>query len=422
MRWLSYLLDEGTQYDSLRAARTAVSVTIAAAAAYSSVALGKSVAVKTFMSNAATHRPPAGSVEHFDTAQVLSFVLLLVSLAGSVGNLEAGVRRALSETLWGIDGHSRSSDTHCLFRERLLDLHRHRLAPAGSYCTRASLFWPKEVRPGSARRNSSGRTGHWSKVFEVWSTTPATLCSLTWMRSLFAHNSSAAYVKVAVAGTEYTPAWHYSRKSNGVFPVVSVKAVATEVGAVMMASGLRDGETAHQLRGAPSSKAVQLSNGQLKAQVLSTARWSGDNQFQTSYQGFVRCWCLQDPPPSEVVNPQQVQRWGILSLHEWVGTDVWITEKEHLHGRPFQQLVHAQIVAVDEPTGRELALRSLPRARLLNARRRLLRAMLPIFTVQAFDKSWTRSSIPFAVIADGYRRWVHHGSCPDVALDQDRWC
>jgi hypothetical protein len=422
MKWLSHLLDEGTQYDSLRAARTAVSVTIAAATAYGTASLGKSVAVRSFMSNAALHRPPTDHREHFDTAQVLSFVLLLVTLAGSVEDLEASVRRALSETLWGIDGHSRSSDTHCLFRERLLDLHRHRSAAAGTYCTRASLYWPKEVRPGSARRNSSGRTGHWSKIFDVWSTTPAALCTLSWLRSMFLHNSSAAFVKVAVAGREYTPAWHCSRKSHGVFPVISVSTVATEVASAMAAAGLRDGETAHQLRGASSSKAVQLSNGKLKAQVLSTARWSGDSQFQTSYQGFVRCWCLDVPPPTQVANPQQAQRWGVLSLHDWLGAEVLVTATQHTQGQAMHQLVHAQVTAVDETTGRTLARRSLPRARLLVDRRRLLRAMLPIFTVQAFDKSWIRRSVPFAVIADGYRRWVHHGSCPDVALSDDRWC
>ena len=71
---LSHLLDKGTQFDVLRASRTAVSVTIAAACAYSALPLGKTIAVKTFMSNAALHRPVVDAREHFDTAQILSFV------------------------------------------------------------------------------------------------------------------------------------------------------------------------------------------------------------------------------------------------------------------------------------------------------------------------------------------------------------
>jgi hypothetical protein len=163
--------------------------------------------------------------------------------------LDPGLRRALAQTLWAIDGHSRSSDTHCLFRERMLDLQRHKDKPAGSYCTRVSLYWPKEVRPGSARGNSSGKSGHWSKSFQIWSTTPTALCALAWLRAMFQENSSAAFMKVAVAGTVYTPAWHSHKKTNGVFSVNAPATVATDVAAVMTAAGCRQGETAHQLRG-----------------------------------------------------------------------------------------------------------------------------------------------------------------------------
>ena len=399
-------------------------MTVASATAFSAESLSRSVAIRLFMSNAALHRPPGGTTEHFDTAQVLSLVLFVLSLVNfAEDQLDPGTRRAFTQVLWGIDGHSRSSDTHCLFRERLLDLHRHRSDRAGSYFTRASLFWPKEVRPGSARRNSSGRTGHWSKTFKIWSTTPPSLCTLSWLRSLFSQNASAAFVKVAVAGKEYTPAWHCFKKKNGVYPVVSAATVATDVSSVMAVSGLRDGETAHQLRGASSSKAVQLSDGQLKAQVLETARWSGDSQFSTSYEGFVRCWCLSTPPPASLRNPQQIQRWGIIALDGWVGKQLFATQAAHTHGAAFTELLLARVTAIDIVAGASLARRALPRARQLKDRRRLLRATFPIFTIQGASKHpWVRRLVPFAVVADGHRRWVHHDDSQDDALSLDRWC
>ena len=428
VKWLNHLIQARTAYDSLRAARTAISVTIAGASAYDQTPLGKTMAVKNFMSNAALHRPPVDAKEYFDTAQVLSFIWLMDFLASAeekVGHgkmLDAGLRRALAQTLWAIDGHSRSSDTHCLFRERILDLHRHRDKPIGSYFTRVSLYWPKEVRPGSSRGNSSGKSGHWSKSFPIWSTTPAALCTLAWLRTMFEENSSAAFVKVAVAGTEYTPAWHSHRKVNKTFPVNAPATVATDVAAVMAAAGCRQGESAHQLRGASSSKAVQLSDGKLKPAVLETARWSGDNQYSASYEGFVRMWRADAPPAATVVNPQQAQRWGVVQPEGYVGLNIYATKEVHVEGQLFQKLVHAKVTAVDFKKGGVFATRALPRAKTKKDRDRLLRQVLPIFKIQAVNKpAWRRADVPFAVIADGHRRYVHFQD-EESALTQQRWC
>ena len=426
MKWLSHLLDQGMHFDMLRMARSAVSMTIAAACAFSAPPLGKSVAVRTFMSNAALHRPVAEPREHFDTAQVLSFVWFWLYLGdgdAALAPLDVGVRRAFSEVLWAIDGHARSSDTHCLFRERLLDLDRHRDDPAGSYFTRASLFWPKEVRPGSSRGNSSGKSGHWSRTFKIWSTTPARLCTLHNLRELFRLCSSGAHVKVAVAGSEFTPAWHQTTKTAGVFRVVTAGTVASDVATVMVAAGLRDGETAHQIRGASASKAHQLSNGKLKDMVLETARWSGDTQFQTSYEGFVRCWDMGVPPAAMLRNDQQVQRWGVIPPRKWVGKELFASEVAHVDGEPFSPLVQAVVTSVDYERARRLVSRPFPRARLHKDRRRLLRGLLPVFTIRATGElSWIRTDVPFAVVADGRRRWVHFQSDADVALTEHRWC
>ena len=429
VKWLNHLITIQTKYDSLRAARTAISVTIAGASGYDQTPLGKSMAVKIFMSNAALHRPPVDAKEYFDTAQILSFIWLMDHLAtatpdkvGHGEQLDPGLRRALAQTLWAIDGHSRSSDTHCLFRERMLDLQRHKDKPAGSYCTRVSLYWPKEVRPGSARGNSSGKSGHWSKSFQIWSTTPTALCALAWLRAMFQENSSAAFMKVAVAGTVYTPAWHSHKKTNGVFSVNAPATVATDVAAVMTAAGCRQGETAHQLRGASSSKAVQLSDGQLKPEVLATARWSGDNQYSSSYEGFVRAWRTNTPPASAVVNPQQAQRWGVLAPESYVGLNIYATKAVHVEGQPFQVLIHARVIAIDMEKGKALARRALPRARARKDRSTLLRQVLPIFKIQAVtEPAWKRADVPFAVIADGHRRYVHFHDEED-ALTQQRWC
>ena len=429
MKWLNHLIRTQAKYDSLRMARTAISVTIAGASGYGQTPLGKTPAVKNLMSNAALHRPPADAKDYFDTAQVLSLIWLMDHLAtatpdtgGHGEQLDPGLRRALAQTLWAIDGHSRSSDTHCLFRERLLDLQRHQGKPVGSYHTRVSLFWPKEVRPGSARGNSSGKSGHWSKSFKVWSTTPKELCTLAWLRAMFHANSSAAFTKVAVAGKEYTPAWHSHRQVKGIFSVNAPATVATDVAAVMMAAGCRQGETAHQLRGASSSKAVQLSDGQLKPAVLETARWSGDSQYSSSYEGFVRMWRTDTPPATMVANPQQAQRWGVLTPAGYVGLNIYATEAEHVDGQPFQELVHARVIAMDMEKGESLASRALPRAKARKDRSKLLRQVLPIFEIQAVNQpAWKRADVPFAVIADGHRRYVHSQD-EENALTQQRWC
>ena len=260
-------------------------------------------------------------------------------------------------------------------------------------------------------------------MFKIWSTTPQILCTLHNLRQLFALTSTGAHVKVAVAGSEYTPAWHQTKKTGGVFGVVAAGTVATEVAAVMTAAGLRDGETAHQIRGASASKAHQLSNGELKGSVLETARWSGDNQFQTSYEGFVRCWDLRDPPAEVLRNVQQALRWGTIPPESWVGKDLFASEGEHVDGEPFQTLHHACVVAVDVRRARALASRPFPRAKRPADRRKLLRRLLPVFSIQATGESaWIRTEVPFAVIADGHRRWVHAKSDSDSALTEHRWC
>jgi len=410
------------QYDALRASRTAVSVTLSAASAFQMMPLGKTAPVKTFMANAGLHRQPKVNREHFDTAQILSFILLLLSLAPQVQDIDLALRRALTQSLWAIDGHSRSSDTHCLFREKLLDLRKHTHDPPGSYSTRVCLFWPKEVKPGSNRSNSSGRTGHWSKYFKIWSTTPGALCTLTNLRTLFADTATAAHTKVAAGGGEFTPAWHGSVKRGAVYPPVAASTVASEVGTVMLAAGLRDGETAHSIRGASASKACQLSNGMLKPQVLETARWSTDAQFSTSYEGYVRCWDTTTPSTEWTGNPQQVQRWGVIQPSSWVGTNVMATMHPHEKGHVFQPLTAAVVTAMDEHKARGMAVRPLPRARIKSDRKALLRAHLPIFKITASDGSWSRSGVPYAVIADGHRRWLDVSSGREDACSMERWC
>ena len=227
---------------------------------------------------------------------------------------------------------------------------------------------------------------------------------------------------VAVAGTEYTPAWHSHRKVSNVFPVNAPATVATDVAAVMTAAGCRQGESAHQLRGASSSKAVQLSDGKLKPAVLETARWSGDNQYSASYEGFVRMWRADTPPAAAVVNPQQAQRWGVVQPEGYVGLNIYATKEVHVEGQLFQKLVHAKVTAVDFKKGGVFATRALPRAKTKKDRDRLLRQVLPIFKIQAVNKpAWRRADVPFAVIADGHRRYVHFQD-EESALTQQRWC
>jgi len=84
--------------------------------------------------------------------------------------------------------------------------------------------------------------------------------------------------------------------------------------------------------------------------------------------------------------------------------------------------VHAKVTAVDFKKGGVFATRALPRAKTKKDRDRLLRQVLPIFKIQAVNKpAWRRADVPFAVIADGHRRYVHFQD-EESALTQQRWC
>ena len=112
-----------------------------------------------------------------------------------------------------------------------------------------------------------------------------------------------------------------------------------------------------------------------------------------------------------------------VPIAEWVGKELFASEKEHADGEPFQELLPARVTAVNVPKARQLASRPLPRAQRPADRRRLLRRVFPVFTIQATGTStWIRTGVPFAVIADGHRRWVHAKSDADVALTEHRWC
>ena len=85
-------------------------------------------------------------------------------------------------------------------------------------------------------------------------------------------------------------------------------------------------------------------------------------------------------------------------------------------------LVHAIVIAIDMEKGKALARRALPRAKAKKDRSTLLRQVLPIFKIQAVNQpAWKCADVPFAVIADGYRRYVHFQDEED-ALTQQRWC
>ena len=101
---------------------------------------------------------------------------------------------------------------------------------------------------------------------------------------------------------------------------------------------------------------------------------------------------------------------------------IYATTAVHVEGQPFQVLVHARVIAIDMKKGKALARRALPRAKARKDRSTLLRQVLPIFKIQAVtDPAWKRADVPFAVIADGHRRYVHFQDEED-ALTQQRWC
>ena len=110
-------------------------------------------------------------------------------------------------------------------------------------------------------------------------------------------------------------------------------------------------------------------------------------------------------------------------MRKWVGKELFASQVAHVDGEPFSPLVQAVVTSVDYERARRLVSRPFPRSRLHKDRRRLLRGLLPVFTIRATGElSWIRTDVPFAVVADGRRRWVHFKSDADLALTEHRWC
>jgi hypothetical protein len=168
-------------------------------------------------------------------------------------------------------------------------------------------WWPKEVVPGSARKNSS------SVWFSLWvriqRTVPSVICSVRAMEDLLSRTSDTSIfdtVHLVQIDTHVQPlVW--GKCSKGRLRPASVDHISNIIQSNMDMVGMGNMKTSH-LRGASVSKIVDLAPN-LRVQALALGRWTTDMTFRNHYYAPL----LVTPAPLPVKyksNPQQVLRWG----------------------------------------------------------------------------------------------------------------
>ena len=173
-------------------------------------------------------------------------------------------------------------------------------------CMRLRYFWPKELKPGSGRRNS---TNKWFSTWvDVFCTSPKEVCSHCVMRDFLNRSSDTnlfATSTIAELGIHVQPLL-YARRSGGKFQAASTNHVSNIIKSAWQRTGFL--AACKDVRGASTSKIIQCAP-QLKNEVLSLGRWTTEYTWDNHYQGDVDL--IRSPPSVGVQGTcQDVLRWG----------------------------------------------------------------------------------------------------------------
>ena len=245
-------------------------------------------------------------------------------LYGPTEALTLGHKKEVAAILCAADMGCRPSDLAKLFR--VFD-GQHRQIEFTDFGMRVRFFFPKEVDPGSSRRNATNY--YFSKWVSVFSTEPREISTPEVLRNFLDSTSSPEFgvTHIPELNVEAQPVF-YGRKRDGIYGPASVDHISNMVKTRMRAAGMGS-MTARSLRGASPSKIVQLFPTELQT-ALNLGRWTTAFTFHTHYQGKVDLVSTQAPPPSTISNPQQILRWGFQPQ-----PPPGLTAAEYMHGPSF---------------------------------------------------------------------------------------
>jgi len=303
IKYLQHLHLEGKSVSVLAHARSAVSATVSIATD-GKVALGESPNVKRFMAGLKQKAPVGPKKLAVPSYHNVALLYSLVWLYGPNEALSDGLLKEKLVTLLLVDGAMRPSDLHRINRSKS---GRHRQIEIDRTGMSLRYWWPKEVVPGSNRRNS---TNTWfSKWVRIQRTKPTILCSVQTMEDFLRRTSDpcvfATRYLVQIQSHVQPLVWGLSR--GGMLLPGSVDHVSNIVQANMDLAAMGKMTPAH-IRGASTSKITDLVPA-LREAAMELGRWTTVHTFDNHYHAPMLT-TPREVPAAMRSNPQQVLCWG----------------------------------------------------------------------------------------------------------------
>jgi hypothetical protein len=203
-----------------------------------------------------------------------------------------------------VDLAARPSDLMCIYR--IMSGRHSQIKFEGSDML-LRYFWPKEVMPGSSRKNATNT--YFSTWVRVSGTTPHPINTVEVMKAFIRRSTDPEEFElhhIPQLDGSFQPLF-YARRLRGKLQKASVDHCSNVVQRGIDRCEMGTMKTCH-IRGASTSKIVQLAPNALPL-ALELGRWTTKAMFVQHYQAPVKgTW---DPLPETLQsNAQQVLRWG----------------------------------------------------------------------------------------------------------------
>jgi hypothetical protein len=325
---------EGASLAALQLIVKSVSQAFAYSCASSSISIGRRPLVVDFMEGAKRNAVQSHKKQlllHYpDPATILANVWLF----GPNENLGIGLLRHKLVALLFIDLAFRPSDIKNLFR-----LHADKDGSNASldvsadpkHQSRIRPFYPKEVKIGSSRKNSSNRV--WGQWCSLPLTIPKELCTRTTLLAYLDRTNELDIVPfqdLRQLNCKARPLIHGAMWKDGVLQPPSIDYLSHLMKDLMLEIGIKDMDT-RNIRGMSVSKVAQVAPT-LLPEAIRMGRWTTPKTFADNYQKPVRC-VSKRPLPDAVLkskNLQQILRHG-LSLKPPTNVSLGDFVRHHSH-------------------------------------------------------------------------------------------
>jgi len=303
IKYLKHLHGQGASLSVLQKARSAISTTISIATD-GQTQLGDALNVKRFLAGVRQSAPVGPKKLQVPAYHDVSKLYALCWLYGPNEALCDGLLKEKLVTLLMLDGACRPSDIFNLNRTTFGRFAQIKFDAIGM---QVRYWWPKEVVPGSSRKNSTN--GWFSLWVKISRTVPKALCTVVTMQDFLRRTSdpeifASRELKQIKLWTQPL-VWGQVRQNR--LQASSVDHISNLVQDNIDLAGMGKMKTAH-IRGASTSKIVDLVPA-LKPEALALGRWTTEATFDTHYYAPL----LEETtavPEAYHKNPQQILRWG----------------------------------------------------------------------------------------------------------------